>query len=310
MRIAVIGAGAMGSIYAARLAEAGHDVAAVDTWAAHVAAINSNGLRVEGPDGEILSCRVRAEESLHDVGACDLYIIATKASGVAASALAIAETAPKDAVVLTIQNGLGAGERIAAHLPEPNIMLGVAEGFGASMRGPGHAHHTSMKQIRLGMLAGNSDRRLQDVAELWRSGGFSIRVYEDINQLIWEKLLCNVALSGPCTYFGCNVADLIADPTRWGLALGCMREAYAVGIAENVTFSFDDPEAYVTAFAKRVGSAKPSMLQDHEAKRLSELDAINGAIPQLGKKHAIATPLNDSVCAEIRSREAEFTQAR
>ena len=147
MRIAVIGAGAMGSIYAARLAEAGQDVAAVDPWAAHVAAINSNGLRVEGPDGEILSCRVRAEESLRDVGACDLYIIATKASGVAASALAIAETAPKDAVVLTIQNGLGAGERIAAHLPEPNIMLGVADGFGASMRGPGHAHHTSMKQF-------------------------------------------------------------------------------------------------------------------------------------------------------------------
>lgn len=310
MKIAIIGTGAMGSIYAARLAAAGHDVWAVDMWEAHVDAINAQGLRVEGPDGTILSKSLRATLQLSDAGPCDLYIIATKASGVAASAQAIAKAIPANAVVLTIQNGLGAGERIAVHLPAHHVMLGVAEGFGASMAGPGHARHTSMKQIRLGMMSGGADPRLDDVANVWRSGGFAIGAYEDIEQLIWEKLLCNVTLSGPCTIFGCNVAELRADPERWQLALGCMREAYAVGRAKGVAFSFDDADAYVTAFAERVGTAKPSMLQDFEAGRLSELDAINGAISPLARQFDIATPHNDTVCAVIRAHEARFKGAK
>lgn len=309
MKIAIIGTGAMGSIYAARLAEAGHDVWAVDMWEAHVDAINAQGLRVEGPDGVILSKSLRATRQLSDAGPCDLYVIATKASGVATSAQAIAKAIPANAVVLTIQNGLGAGERIAAHLPAHHVMLGVAEGFGASMAGPGTARHTSMKQIRLGMMSGGADPRLEEVANVWRSGGFTIETYEDIEQLIWEKLLCNVTLSGPCTIFGCNVAELRADPERWQVALGCMREAYAVGRTKGVEFSFDDADAYVTAFAERVGTAKPSMLQDFEAGRLSELDAINGAIPPLASQFDIPTPYNNTVCAVIRAHEARLKGA-
>jgi len=118
--------------------------------------------------------------------------------------------------------------------------------------------------------------------------------------------LCNVTLSAPCTAFGCTVADLRADPERWAVALGCMAEAFAVGRAHGVAFSFDNPVAYVTAFAERVGAAKPSMLQDHEAGRRSELEAINGAIPPLGAALGIATPYNETLCAVIRAREAAF----
>ncbi len=123
MKIAVVGTGAMGSIYAARLAEAGHDVWAVDIWAEHIAAINDRGLRVDGPDGEILTRSVKATERLSDAGACDLYVIATKASGVASSARAVARAMGPESVVLTIQNGLGAGERIAQHLPASQVLL-------------------------------------------------------------------------------------------------------------------------------------------------------------------------------------------
>lgn len=310
MRIAIIGTGAMGSIYAARLAEAGHDVLAVDSWQAHVDAINARGLRVEGPAGMIETGSLRATQRISDAGPRDLYVIATKASGVAACARAVAEIARPDSLVLTIQNGLGAGERIAAHLPARQVMLGVAEGFGAAMSGPGHARHTAMKRIRLGMMTGGADPRLDEVASVWRSGGFAIETYEDIAQLIWEKLLCNVALSGPCTVFGCNVAELRSDPDRWRVAIGCMREAHAVGLAQGVVFGFDDAEAYVTEFARRVGTAKPSMLQDHEAGRLSELDAINGAIPPLASRFGIPTPYNDTVCAVVRAHEARFGRVK
>lgn len=306
MKIAVVGAGAMGSIYAARLSNAGNEVWAIDTWSEHVAAIGKEGLRVDGPQGMLHSTDVQASDTLSAAGVCDLYVIATKAAGVAAAAHDIAAQMGPDSLVLTIQNGLGAGERIAAQLPSERILLGVAEGFGASMVAPGHAHHTAMKLIRLGRLDGGEDERLQAVAQTWRSGGFDVETFTDIERLIWEKLLCNVTLSGPCTIFGANVAQLRANAEQWAIAVGCMQEAYAVGLAKGVAFSFDDPLAYVTAFAERVGSAKPSMLQDHEALRPSELGAINGAIPPLGRKLGIATPFNDTVCAVVRAREAAF----
>ncbi len=306
MKIAVVGTGAMGSIYAVRLARAGHDVWAVDIWDERIAAINERGLRVEGPDGEIVMTSLRATARLSDAGACDLYIIATKASGVASSARAIAETMGPGSLVLTIQNGLGAGERIVRHLPASRVLLGVAEGFGASVTGPGHVRHTSMRRIRFGRMDGGADPRLEEIARAWRAGGFAVETCEDISQLIWEKLLCNVTLSGPCTVFGCDVAELRTDSERWQVALGCMAETFAVGLAKKIAFSFDDPVAYVTAFAERLGDAKPSMLQDHEAGRLSELDAINGAIPPLARELGRPAPYNSTVCAVVRAREARF----
>lgn len=311
MKIAVVGTGAMGSIYAARLAAAGHQVFAVDAWPAHVAAMQHEGLRVDGPDGHIETRALTATAELADAGVCDLYIIATKAGGVAAAAEAVAAVMGPQSLVLTIQNGLGAGERLAQHIPKHAVLLGVAEGFGASMAGPGHARHTSMKLIRLGRLSGAPDPALKAVAEAWQSGGFDVQVFEDIEKLIWEKLLCNVALSAPCTAFGCNVAELRNDPERWAIALGCAREAYAVGRARGVEFSFADEAAaltYVSAFAERVGAAKPSMLQDHEAGRRSELDALNGAIAPLAERMGLTAPHNATLSAVLRAREQAFAR--
>ena len=146
MKIAVIGVGAMGSIYAALLADAGHEVWAVDTWGAHVDAINQTGLRVEGASGDRTVKTLRATTDIRDVGACDLCLIATKAAGVGPAGQAAAQVIGPDALVLTIQNGLGAGERITQYMPAQNVLLGVADGFGASMKGPGHAHHSILRQ--------------------------------------------------------------------------------------------------------------------------------------------------------------------
>ena len=306
LKIAIIGTGAMGSIYAARLSNAGHSVCAIDVWADHVDAINSGGLTIDGPEGQLRASNVRAIHELPSDEPFDLYIIATKSFSVRESAEVIAKTLTPDAMVLTIQNGLGAGDDVAAFIPKSQIILGVAEGFGASMTGPAHATHTSMKQIRLGLMQGVDDHRLSRVADAWRDGGFHIEIYDDIAQLIWEKLLCNVTLSGPCTAFGWNVAELRAHAAKWNIALSCMKEAYEIGMQLGINFSFDDPIRYVTEFADRVGTAKPSMLQDHEAQRASEIGTINGAILKLGNELNVPTPYNETICAVIRAREAQF----
>ena len=300
----------MGSIYAALLADAGHDVWAVDTWAAHVDAINNGGLRIEGASGDRTVKTVRATTNITDVGACDLCLIATKASGVGPAAQSVAPVIGPNAMVLTIQNGLGAGERIAQHMPTDNLLLGVADGFGASMKGPGHAHHNSMKLIRIGEIQGGLTDRLQRIELIWQEAGFNAQAFDNITQLIWEKFLCNITFSAPCTAFNVSVGDLMGNPDHWGIALGAMLEGHAIAQEKNVPLSFSDPVAYVAAFGAGMPNARPSMLLDHMAGRTSELDAINGIIPTMGRALGIATPFNDTLTAVLRQRELTFVQVQ
>ena len=143
MKIAIIGTGAMGSVYPGVLAEAGHEIWAIDSWADHIEQIKSNGLTLEGASGNRTITNLSATTDADDAAACDLYVIATKADGVGSAAQAVAQNMREDSLILTIQNGLGAGERIAKFIDTKNVLLGVAEGFGASMKAPGHAHHSA-----------------------------------------------------------------------------------------------------------------------------------------------------------------------
>lgn len=307
MKIAVIGTGAMGSIYAARFSRAGHEVVAIDIWQDHVNYINRNGLFIDGPDGQIIAKNIKASTKFSDLKGCHFYIIATKAMKLEESIKSLKDWINLNSPIITIQNGLGAGDIILRHMPENNIILGVAEGFGASLQRPGHVTHTANKQIRLGSISKiSSEKELRNIVDTWRSGGLKTEIYKNIEQLIWEKLLCNVTLSGPCSIFGCNVNELFNNQEYWNFALNCMQEAYSVGLSMGIPFSFEDPVAYVSDFAIRVGSAKPSMLQDYENKKKTEIDFINGAIPPLGAKSKIPTPFNDHVCRIIREAEREI----
>lgn len=306
MKIVIIGVGAMGSVYAALLADAGHEVHAIDVWQEHVDAIRKQGLRVEGASGDRTVTSIHAATDPAEAGNADLYIIATKAAGVGAAARAIRPLMGPKSLVLTIQNGLGAGERIAEHMPDDNVLLGVAEGFGASMRGPGHAHHNGMNLIRIGEIEGGLTERADRIASVWKQAGFNVRAFADINQLIWEKFLCNGTFSAPCTAFDCTIGELMANPDQWRVALGCAREIHALGQAKDVAFSFGDPIAYVTAFGKRMPDARPSMLLDHHARRGSEIDAINGMAVTLGREFGIATPYNEALTVVVKAREAGF----
>ena len=309
VKIAIIGAGAMGSVYAGLLREAGHEVWAIDIRQDHVNAIRKHGLRVEGASGDRVVTGLHAAPCAEPAGACDLYIIATKASGVGAAARSIAPLMTPDSLVLTIQNGLGAAERIAGHMSTNNVLLGVADGFGASIKGPGHVHHNAMKLIRLGEMNGGITGRLKRIEALWRGAGLSARAFGNIHQLIWEKYLCNVTLSAPCTVYDCTAGELRDHPEHWAVALACMMEAYQLGRLKGISFSFDDPVDYVTRFVEMMPDASPSMRLDHHARRRSEIDAINGMIPVLGAELGIATPYNEMLSTIVRERERGFAGA-
>ena len=306
MRIAVLGVGAMGSVYATFFAEAGHEVWAVDKWAEHVSAINASGLRLSGISGDRFVNSVQAVMDVGIVPKCDLYVIATKGSGVAEAAKAISKVMPSHAMVLAIQNGLGAGAKVSDYLPETAVLLGVADGFGAEIRAPGHARHNAMKLIRLGEIQGGRTERLDQLEEIWRNAGFNAKAFGDIHQLIWEKYICNVALSGPCTVFKCNIGELLKNSDFRSISLGCLNEAYTVGCAEGINFSFDDAEAYLERFVAMMPDAVPSMRQDHLAGRKSEIEFINEMVPIVAKRHGMVAPYNQTISTIIRRIEEAF----
>ena len=305
MKIAVMGTGAMGSVYAGLLADAGNEVWAIDVWPEHVSAMRERGLRVEGASGD-RTVRVHATGDPADAGPCDLVIIATKASGVGAAARAAEPLVGPDTLILTIQNGLGAGERICEHLPPDNVLLGVAGGFGASMKGPGHVHHNGMELIRLGEMKGGITDRLRRVEDTWREAGFNVRSFDDIEQLIWEKFICNVTFSGPCTVLRKTIGEVMGSEHAWGVALRCGLEAHAAGVARGVNFSFDDAARYIHAFGSKMPGARPSMLLDHLAGRRSEIDAINGMVPVVAREVGTEAPANEVISSLVRDLESAF----
>jgi 2-dehydropantoate 2-reductase len=297
----------MGSVYAALLGKAGHEVWAIDTWREHVDAIANSGLTVSGASGNYVVDNLHVGQAPRDAGACDVWVIATKAWAVDEVAAEIAPLLRPDSIVMAFQNGLGAGERVARHIQPEHILMGIAEGFGSSIPSPGHVHHEGMRMIRIGEMHGGLTERVLRIEEAWRDAGFNVKAFDDVTLMIWEKFLCNVTLSAPCAAFDVTVGELMSDPDAWKVALGCTSEAYQLGVAVGVRFAFEDPLRYVTEFASTIPNASPSMRLDHLAHRSSEIDVINGAVVTYGRELGLSAPYNEALCAILRRRESQFT---
>jgi 2-dehydropantoate 2-reductase len=301
VKIAVVGAGAMGSVYAAILGDAGNEVWAIDVWAEHLEAIRARGLTVEGASGK-RTVRIHAASDPVEAGVCDLVVIATKALDVESAAHAAEPLIGPDTVVLPIQNGLGSADRIAGILGEERVAIGVVGGFGASVIGPGHVHHNGWELVRLGERHGPATPRIHRIAKVWEEAGFRVQTYDDVDQLVWEKLVCNVCFSATCAILERTVSEVLDDPSAWHVASTCATEAYEVARARGIRLDFDDPVAYTRAFGEKIPDARPSMLLDVLARRPCEIDVINGAIPPAARALGLTAPVNEVVTALVKAK--------
>lgn len=303
MKIAVIGAGAMGSIYAAKLAAAGNPVLVVDRPAT-VEQITATGLRVSGPDGEQV---VRPGAAVHaPAEPKDLIVIAVKAADVDSAATAALPMIADHTVVLTIQNGLGSADTVAAVVGAERVAVGIAAGFGASRRGPAHVHHNAMRAVRFGAYAGLPRERVAAVARVWAAAGFDAEAVADIAAMQWEKLICNAAYSALCALTGLTVGQVRDDPDLGALSRAAATETWQVAHALGVAVTVDDPVAHARAFGAAVPDAKPSALLDHQAHRVSEIAVINGAVCRNAERAGVAVPVNTTLTALIAGIERSW----
>jgi 2-dehydropantoate 2-reductase len=257
LKIAIVGTGPMGSVYAGLLGQAGHEVWAIDTWQDHTDAIATTGLLVSGASGTYVVDSLNVGRVPEDAGPCDVWVIATTS------------------------------------IPEP-----------------GHVHHEGMRLIRVGEMDGGMTDRLETIEQAWDNAGFTVRAFGDVGLMVREKFLCNVTLSAPCAAFDVTVGELMSNDESWKVALACTSEAHRVALAMGVEFLFYDALPYVSELAATVPNASPSMRLDHLARRRSEIDVINGRVVTLSPRFGLEAPYNETLCAILRQREANFPETR
>jgi 2-dehydropantoate 2-reductase len=305
-KVAIVGCGAMGSVYAGLMQRAGHEVHGVCLWPDHVEAVNAAGLRVHGASGDHTVRLASMSLTTEGIGVCDLVVLATKAFDVTAAARAARSLVGPATVVQSIQNGLGSPERVAAVLGGERLAIGVVGGFGASVPAPGVAHHNGMEMIRFGAFADLPRQALEASAQVWTSSGFAVELFEDTDRMVWEKFVMNVAFSGTTCITGLTIGQVLADPSAWAVAESCAREALAVAEAAGIALDVGDPITHVRTLGGKIPDARPSMLLDALLRRRGEVDAIVGQVAVLGERYAVATPVTRTVAELIRARESAY----
>ncbi len=306
MRIAIIGAGSMGCLYAAYFARAGNEVWIADPWQEHVERIAVAGVEVSGPKGQLIE-RVHATLDGQTIPVSDHVIIATKSNQAEAAARQAMRVAGDNGFILTIQNGIGAADAVAEIVGPSRLLYGVVGGFAARILAPGRIEHFGWDRLRIGEFKGGLTDRLTFIADLWRAAGFNVDCEANLTDVIWEKMVCNTAFNAICTLTGLSVGEVIQQDSAWSVAGECARETCEVAQHVGALLEMRDPAGYARSHAQKIASARTSMAADHAAGRRSEIDELNGAVVRLADQLGGNAPTNRVITQLIKAREASFS---
>lgn len=304
MRIAVVGAGAMGCIFGGTLSAAGHDVTLIDVWAEHVQALNERGLKLTGVSGE-RTIPVRAVTSPEGLPVQDLVIIFVKSSFTETAVRQAAGLIGPETAVLTLQNGLGNAEKIGALVGREKVVAGVTS-HGGTMLGPGEVRHAGRGETVLGELTGELTPRVEKLAQTFTAAGLEARSVESVDSLVWSKLLVNVGINALTAILRVTNGELTKHPETRELVAMAVEEGARVAAAKGIKLIHDDPVANCLKVAELTGPNLSSMHQDVRARRQTEVDVINGAIVAEGEKLGIPTPVNKVLTNLIKAIEATY----
>lgn len=301
----IVGAGAMGCLFAARLARAGTAVTLVDVDRERLAAIARDGLRLIDDTGEH-AVPVQARLAADLAGPADLVIVFTKGVHTRAAAASVARLAATAPTVLTLQNGVGNAELIAETFDPALIVVGTAH-VPADLQPPNGVVSKGFAHVGLGGYRPEARRRAEAVAGALRGAGFAAEMAGDVDAVIWEKLAFNAALNALAMVTRSRNGELDTPPAR-NIAARLLRETVAVAAARGV--GLDEAAIWRTVENALADHAhhKASMLQDREAGRPSEIDFINGAVVREGSRLGVDTAAN-AVLADL-VRFAELADGR
>ncbi|MBV6449958.1 MAG: 2-dehydropantoate 2-reductase [Anaerolineales bacterium] len=311
MDILFLGTGALGVLFAARLAEAGHRVTMLGTWRDGIASLQKDGARLVDAEGNEHSYKVRATDDPRDCVGAKYALVLVKAWQTERAANQLKECLADDGLAITLQNGLGNFETLSQVLDKSateitekkreknskNSALSMAKKLsrvalgstttGATLVAPGVARaggegivsiqrHPAVPAIEAGLT----------------SAKFNVHIVEDAQALVWGKLVVNAAINPLTALLRVPNGELLKRPAARELMVKLAREAAEVARAEKIKLPFDDPVAFAEEVARKTAANQSSMLQDVLRGAPTEIDAICGAVVNAGKKHKIETPAN------------------
>ncbi len=315
MRIVIVGAGAIGGYIGARLARAGADVV-LFARGPHLRAMQERGLRVTGADGDF-DVRPQVASDLAEIGRADFVVLGVKAHSLTAIAPKLAPLLGPDTAVVSTQNGIpwwyfqghggeldglrleriDPGGAIAAAI-EPRRIVGSLAYFSTDIAAPGVIHHTDGNRITFGEPDGSRSDRVKGIAEALVAAGFRCPITTRIRQEIWVKLLGNVAFNPISALTDATLEEMLRHPETSRLVRDVMSETEAVAAKLGIELPVTIEQRM--AGAAKVGAHKTSMLQDREAGRPMEIEAIVGAVVELGERVGVPMPATRAVYACIK----------
>jgi 2-dehydropantoate 2-reductase len=306
MRVCVLGCGAVGSLFAASLAQLDDvEVWAYDLDADHVAAIRADGLRISGA-GELLG-RPSATTDASELPPCDFGIVATKSMHTGAATAAAAH-AFADGSVCSVQNGIGNEEAIAEHVTR--VIRGTTFPAGHVVA-PGHIHWDVKGDTTIGPFEPSPAplAEVERLADACTRAGMPTTAVADARGPQWRKVIFNAATNPVGALTGLTHGRVCEDPALRRLVSGLVDEGKAVADAQGIVLDADPEELIDHAAKPEVAyDHKASMLQDVEARRRTEIDYLNGGIVRFGRELGVPTPLNEAVAALVNGLEASWEQ--
>ncbi len=300
MKIAVIGAGAMGSIYGGHLS-LHNDVTLIDTNPKVIETVQQNGLKIE-ENGQENIYRPSAAVSCEGMEPVDLIILFVKALYSKAALSGNRNLIGPNTYVMTLQNGSGHEDILGESVPQDHIIIGTTEDNGAVL-GFGHIRHGGVGNTNVGMLTEDKENFLNKLKESFDSCGFNVRIHPNIQQLIWDKLFTNVSLSAVTAVLQVNIGYIAANEYAWQMTMALLHEA--VETAHALGLEADEEKLAEKIKATSVGSPEgvTSICADIRAGRKTEVDTISGSVVRAAHKAGVPVPVHKFVVNTIHALE-------
>lgn len=306
MKIAIIGSGAMGSLFGGLLAGV-TETCLYDVYAAHIEAIQKHGLIMSQGDNKN-TVQVRATTKPEEIGLMDAVIIFVKYpyTRSAIQDAMISGIGP-ETLVVTVQNGIGNVDIIKEFVPEEQIVYGLST-LTSDMEGPGHIEMTTYKKVPtcIWPLNGEVTERIRLFCEIMNKAGLNTEITKDVDRQIWQKLMVNASENTLCALLRQNVTGIIDTPASFEIAKQIIFEVADVAQAKGINISREEGLQHVIKITRSVPQHVPSMAIDLKNKKQTEIACLNEAVVAEGNRLGIPTPMTATVARMIRAIESNY----
>ena len=306
MRIAVLGAGAMGSLYGGYLSRK-HDVILVDVNRAVVDAINANGVTIHEPDGSVTVCHPLGAVSTAGMAPVDLIIVFVKAMFSESALSNNRGLIGPDTCIMTLQNGSGHEDTLTKFVDRAHVVIGTTQ-HNSAVVGPGEIRHGGSGITHVGCIEGDISR-LQYIADAFCESGLEADCSADVQKLIWGKMFTNVSASVLTGVLQVPLGFIASDANAWALCETLVREAVAVAAGEGLEFDAEEKVAEVRRVCENSPAGITSICADLSKGRRTEVDTISGSVVRASRRNGVPAPTHAAMVALVHAMEAKASQS-